>query len=57
MIAATILQQIGGRQFVTMTGSRDFMDLRDGQLSNSEIITVLTVSHTNTFHNFKHLYI
>lgn len=27
MIATTILQQIGGRRFVAMTGSRDFMDL------------------------------
>ena len=33
MIAATILQQIGGR-FVAMTGSRDFMDLGDGVRMN-----------------------
>ena len=34
MIAATILQQIGGRRFVAMTGSRDFMDLGDGVRMN-----------------------
>ena len=34
MIAATILQQIGGRRFAAMTGSRDFMDLGDGVRMN-----------------------
>ena len=34
MIAATILQQIGGRRFAVMTGSRDFMDLGDGVRMN-----------------------
>ena len=35
MIAATILQQIGGRRFAAMTGSRDFMDLGDGRMNLS----------------------
>lgn len=30
MIAATILQQIGGKRFAAMTGSCDFMNLGDG---------------------------
>ena len=34
MIAATILQQIGGKRFAAMTGSRDFMDLGDGVRMN-----------------------
>ena len=29
-IAATILQQIGGRRFVAMTGSHDFINLGNG---------------------------
>lgn len=27
MIAKTILQQIGGKRFTAMTGSRDFIDM------------------------------
>ncbi|CAK7059367.1 MAG: hypothetical protein BACD_00283 [Bacteroides rodentium] len=34
MIAKTILQQIGGRRFAAMTGSRDFMDLGNGLRMN-----------------------
>lgn len=30
MIAQAILQQIGGRRFVTMTGSRDFINMGNG---------------------------
>lgn len=30
MIAQTILQQIGGRRFSTMTGSKNFIDLGNG---------------------------
>ena len=30
MIAKTILQQIGGRRFVAMTGSKDFTDMGNG---------------------------
>lgn len=30
MIAKTILEQIGGRRFVAMTGSRDFIDMGNG---------------------------
>lgn len=30
MIAKTILQQIGGRRFAAMTGSRDFLDMGNG---------------------------
>lgn len=30
MIAKTILQQIGGRRFATMTGSHDFIDMGNG---------------------------
>ena len=30
MIAMTILQQIGGKRFATMTGSRDFIDMGNG---------------------------
>ena len=30
MIAQTILQQIGGRRFATMTGSRDFINMGNG---------------------------
>lgn len=30
MIAKTILQQIGGRRFVAMTGSHDFINLGNG---------------------------
>ena len=30
MIAKTILQQIGGRRFATMTGSRDFINMGNG---------------------------
>ena len=30
MIAKTILQQIGGKRFATMTGSRDFIDMGNG---------------------------
>lgn len=30
MIAKTILQQIGGRRFIVMTGSKDFMDMGNG---------------------------
>ena len=30
MIAKTILQQIGGKRFSTMTGSRDFIDMGNG---------------------------
>jgi len=30
MIAKTILQQIGGRRFVAMTGSKDFIDMGNG---------------------------
>ena len=30
MIAKTILQQIGGRRFTVMTGSRDFIDMGNG---------------------------
>ena len=29
-IAKTILQQIGGKRFATMTGSRDFIDMGNG---------------------------
>ena len=32
MIAQTILQQIGGRRFAVMTGSRNFTDLGNGLL-------------------------
>ena len=34
MIAATILQQIGGKRFAAMTGSHDFMNLGDGVRMN-----------------------
>jgi len=34
MIAATILQQIGGKRFTVMTGSRKFMDLGNGLRMN-----------------------
>lgn len=34
MIATTILQQIGGKRFVAMTGSRDFIDLGNGLRMN-----------------------
>lgn len=34
MIAKTILQQIGGRRFSAMTGSRDFIDLGNGLRMN-----------------------
>ena len=34
MIAKTILQQIGGRRFVAMTGSKDFIDLGNGLRMN-----------------------
>ena len=30
MIAKTILQQIGGKRFTAMTGSRDFIDIGNG---------------------------
>ena len=30
MIASTILNQIGGRKFVAMTGAKDFIDLKNG---------------------------
>ena len=30
MIAKTILEQIGGRRFATMTGSKDFIDMGNG---------------------------
>ena len=30
MIAKTILQQIGGKRFTAMTGSRDFIDMGNG---------------------------
>jgi len=30
MIANTILNQIGGRKFVVMTGAKDFIDLKNG---------------------------
>ena len=30
MIAQTILQQIGGKRFTSMTGSRDFIDMGNG---------------------------
>ena len=30
MIAKTILQQIGGKRFATMTGSRDFINMGNG---------------------------
>ena len=30
MIAQTILQQIGGKRFIAMTGSRDFIDMGNG---------------------------
>ena len=30
MIAKTILQQIGGRRFAVMTGSKDFIDMGNG---------------------------
>jgi predicted adenine nucleotide alpha hydrolase (AANH) superfamily ATPase len=32
MVAQTILQQIGGRRFAAMTGSRNFTDLGNGLL-------------------------
>ena len=32
MVAQTILQQIGGRRFAVMTGSRNFSDLGNGLL-------------------------
>ena len=34
MIAKTILQQIGGNRFATMTGSKDFIDLGNGLRMN-----------------------
>ena len=34
MIAATILQQIGGKRFKAMTGSRDFIDMGNGVRMN-----------------------
>ncbi len=34
MIATIILQQIGGKRFVAMTGSRDFIDLGNGLRMN-----------------------
>lgn len=34
MIAQTILQQIGGRRFSTMTGSKNFIDLGNGLRMN-----------------------
>lgn len=34
MIATTIMQQIGGKRFAIMTGSRNFMDLGDGVRMN-----------------------
>ena len=30
MIAKTILEQIGGRRFAAMTGSKDFIDMGNG---------------------------
>lgn len=30
MVAKTILQQIGGRRFIAMTGSKNFIDLGNG---------------------------
>lgn len=30
MIAKTILQQIGGKRFAAMTGSKDFIDMGNG---------------------------
>ena len=35
MIAKTILQQIGGKRFATMTGSRNFIDMGNGLLELS----------------------
>ena len=34
MIAKTILQQMGGRRFATMTGSRNFVNLGNGLRMN-----------------------
>lgn len=34
MVAKTILEQIGGRRFIAMTGSGKFMDLGDGLRMN-----------------------
>ena len=34
MIAQTILEQIGGRRFAVMTGSKNFTDLGNGLLMN-----------------------
>lgn len=56
MIAATILQQIGGRRFATMTGSRDFLDLGDGiriNLSRNKTsanrLTIMLDKETDTY--------
>ena len=57
MIAKTILQQIGGRRFCAMTGSRDFMDLGNGLRMNlsrnktsANRLEILLVRETGTVH-------
>ena len=43
MIAKTILEQMGGRRFAVMTGSKDFIGLRNGlQMSLARNKTVDT---------------
>ena len=51
MIATTILQQIGGRRFAAMTGSRDFMDLGDGVRMNlsANRLTITLDKETDTY--------
>ena len=45
MIAKTILEQIGGRRFAAMTGSKDFIDMGNG-LRMRRVPTDLTSSMT-----------
>ena len=50
MIAKTILQQIGGKRFTAMTGSRDFIDMGNGLRMSlqgtKQVPTALTSSMT-----------
>ena len=44
MIAKTIFEQIGGRRFAAMTGSKDFIDMGNALHGTRRVQTALTSS-------------
>ena len=49
MIAKTIFEQIGGRRFAAMTGSKDFIDMGNGLRMTFECRTTDIATHEGVY--------